>query len=81
MNAIVIGFIVLALYGWYMHAQGKKSGFARGAVTGGVTIAAILVNKNKMSRREALKLMPFVKEEDFDKAMEVVKDANIQPKE
>ena len=78
--SLAIGAVVLAVYGWYMHSQGRKKGFLKGAMSGGATIAAVLVQTNKMSRREALAMLPFINDEMFDEILETVKNANLQSK-
>lgn len=80
MTTIAGILVILAVYGWYMHNQGRKVGFIRGASAGALTVACTMVHKEKMTRREVLNMFPMFPEEQFDEIMDMVKNAPVQPK-
>ena len=80
---IVLGLIILALYGWYMLQQGKARGHLAGVLTGGAVVLCSLVMQDRMTRPEAKLIMPSLTDEVIDamiKQIKELKDASVQSK-
>jgi hypothetical protein len=81
MEMMVFGFILLALYGWYMYLQGKNKGFKTGALSGAATALVRAIMLEKITRAEAKNIMPLLDDATIDAVLETMKslNANLQP--
>ena len=75
---IVIALIILAVYGWYMHRQGKTAGFIKGAICGGSVVLSQLVHDKTLTRKQAKQILPALDDELIDHFIEQIKDATVQ---
>lgn len=74
------GFILLALYGWYMYLQGKNKGFKAGAMSGAATALVRAIMLEKITRSEARGIMPMLDDVTIDTLLEIIKsNATLQP--
>ena len=78
---MAFGFIILALYGWYMYLQGKNKGFKTGALSGAATALVRAIMLEKITRAEAKNIMPMLDDSTIDAVLETMKsfNANLQP--
>jgi hypothetical protein len=78
---MAFGFIILALYGWYMYLQGKNKGFKTGAMSGAATALVRAIMLEKITRVEARSIMPILDDVTIDTVLETLKsaNANLQP--
>jgi hypothetical protein len=75
---ILLALVILAVYGWYMHRQGKTAGFIKGAVCGGGVVLSQLIHDKTLTRSQAKSIMPAVSDELIDHFIEQIKDATVQ---
>ena len=75
---IVLALIILAVYGWYMHRQGKNAGFIKGAICGGSVVLSQLIHEKTLTRKQAKQILPALDDELIDHFIQQIKDATIQ---
>jgi len=75
---IVLALVILAVYGWYMHRQGKNAGFIKGAICGGGVVLSQLIHDKTLTRAQAKQIFPTLSDELIDQFIEQIKDATIQ---
>jgi len=63
---IVFALIILAIYGWYMHRQGKTAGFIKGAICGGSVVLSQLIHEKTLTRKQAKQILPVLDDELID---------------
>ena len=75
---ILLVLVIVAVYGWYMHRQGKTAGFIKGAVCGGSVVLSQLIHDKTLTRKKAKNIMPNLSDELIDHFIEQIKDATVQ---
>jgi len=70
--------VILGCYGWYMHRQGKKAGFIKGAICGGSVVLSQLIHEKTLTRRKAKQILPALDDELIDHFIQQIKDATVQ---
>ncbi len=75
---ILLALVILAVYGWYMHKQGKTAGFIKGAACGGGVVLSQLIHDKTLTRSQAKRIMPHLSDELIDHFIEQLKDATVQ---
>ena len=70
--------VILAIYGWYMHRQGKNAGFIKGAICGGSVVLSRLIHDKTLTRKQAKQILPSLDDELIDHFIQQIKDATIQ---
>lgn len=75
---IIFVLIILTLYGWYMHRQGKTAGFIKGAICGGSVVLSQLIHEKTLTRRQAKHILPALNDELIDHFIQQIKDATVQ---
>ena len=75
---ILLALVILAVYGWYMHKQGRTSGFIKGAICGGGVVLSQLIYDKTLTRSQAKSIMPNLSDELIDHFIEQLKDATVQ---
>ena len=75
---ILLALVILAVYGWYMHKQGKNAGFIKGAVCGGGVVLSQLIHEKTLTRTQAKQILPALNYKLIDHFIEQIKDATVQ---
>jgi hypothetical protein len=75
---ILLALVILAVYGWYMHKQGKNAGFIKGAVCGGGVVLSQLIHEKTLTRTQAKQILPALNDKLIDHFIEQIKDATVQ---